>query len=233
MESFDDEQLENVAHNLKQIRLRMEAAAQRAGRRADSVQLVAVSKNQPASMIRQAYEAGQRVFGENYAQELRDKANQLADLKDIQFHFIGSLQKNKAKYVASVASMFQSLDDLDLARELDKRTAAARRMLPVLVEINFGEEQKGGVAAQQLPLFIDSLRVYRSLCVKGLMCIPPQTTNQDETRLLFRQLASLGQQHNLSVISMGMSSDFEIAIAEGATHVRVGTAIFGERRKRE
>jgi PLP dependent protein len=224
-----EERAVSVAENLKRVRERIAAAAARAGRSPDSVQLVAVSKIQPVELIREAYGAGQRLFGENYAQELRDKAEALRDLADLRFHFIGTLQSNKARAVAPVAAMFEALDDVELARELNKRAASAGRVLPVLVEVNLGEEQKGGVRPERLTDFLSALSPFGSLEVRGLMCIPPLAPDPEATRPHFRQVASLARAHGLGELSMGMSADFEVAIEEGATLVRVGTAIFGER----
>jgi pyridoxal phosphate enzyme (YggS family) len=219
----------SVRENLTRVRERIAAAAARAGRSPDSVQLVAVSKTQPIELIREAYGAGQRLFGENYAQELRDKAEALGDLADLRFHFIGTLQRNKARYVAPVAAMFEALDDLELARELDKRAAAAKRILPVLIEVNLGEEQKGGVRPDALGAFLTSLSPLANVKAHGLMCIPPPAADAEATRPHFARVASLARAHGLAAVSMGMSADFEVAIEEGATLVRVGTAIFGGR----
>ena len=220
----------SIADNLASVRARIAAAEARANRPAGSAQLVAVSKTMPAELIREAHAAGQRVFGENYAQELRDKAEALGDLAGLRLHFIGTLQKNKARYVAPVAAMFEALDDLELARELDKRAAAAGRVLPVLVEINLGEEQKGGVRPEALGDFLKALEQDKALKAEGVMCIPPPAPDAEETRPFFRQVAALARAHALPTVSMGMSADFEVAVEEGATLVRVGTAIFGERR---
>lgn len=219
----------SVREDLARVRARIAAAEARAGRPAGSVQLVAVSKTQPVEKVREAYEAGQRLFGENYAQELRDKAAALAELKDLRFHFIGTLQKNKAKYVAPVAAMFEALDDLSLAAELSRRAAATGRVLPVLVEVNLGEGQKGGVEAPGLAAFVAALRGLPGLRVEGLMCIPPAAEDAEQTRPHFRRVAALAREHGFAAVSMGMSGDFEVAIEEGATLVRVGTAIFGAR----
>jgi PLP dependent protein len=219
----------SVKEGLERVRERMARAAARAGRSADSVALVAVSKTQPTEKIREAFDAGQRLFGENYAQELRDKAAALADLAGLRFHFIGVLQRNKAKYVAPVAAMFEALDDLELARELDKRARAVGRVLPVLLEVNLGEEQKGGVAPEALGAFLESLRPLAAIRAEGLMAIPEPQPDPEASRPHFRKVAALARAHGLSTVSMGMSADFEVAIEEGATLVRVGTAIFGER----
>lgn len=219
----------SIRENLERVRARIAAAAARAGRGPDSVELVAVSKTQPIEKMREAWEAGQRLFGENYAQELRDKAEALKDLEGIRFHFIGTLQRNKAKYVAPVASVFEALDELGVAQELDKRARAAGRVLPVLVEVNLGEEQKGGVSPESLAGFLESLTPLSALEVKGLMCVPPPAPDAEAVRPCFREVAQLARRHGLATVSMGMSADFEVAIEEGATLVRVGTAIFGER----
>lgn len=218
-----------VAERLAEVRLRLRAAAARAGRSETDVTLVAVSKLQPLEAIREAYAAGQRVFGESYAQELRDKAKALADLPELRLHFIGRLQQNKAKYVAPVAALFEALDSVDLARELDRRASAAGRVLPVLVELNLGEAQKGGVAPAGLDSLLAAIASLPSLEVKGLMCIPPQVASSFEVRPYFREVARLARERGLPVVSMGMSADFETAVEEGATLIRVGTAIFGER----
>lgn len=224
-----------IAKNLTLIRQRIEAAAARSGRSASSVTLVAVSKQQPPSLIREAYDAGQRAFGENYAQDLRDKAADLADL-DISWHFIGHLQKNKAKYVAKAASVMETIDSLDLAQELDRRL---ERPLRCLVEVNVGgEATKSGIDPDSVVPLIRSLGGLKNIRVTGLMAIPPFDENDPEfSRPYFRRLAELLRRTNdelkleipLRDISMGMSHDFEVAIEEGATIIRVGTAIFGER----
>jgi hypothetical protein len=218
-----------IRENLEKVRERVARAAARAGRESGAVQLLAVSKTQSIERMREAYAAGQRRFGENYAQELRDKARALADLADLELHFIGTLQRNKARYVAPVAAMFESLDDLALAAELDARAAAAGRVLPVLVEVNLGEAHKGGVPPEGLGAFAQALAPFDHLSFRGLMCIPPPAPSAEAVRPHFRRTAELARGLGLPTLSMGMSADFEVAIEEGATLVRVGTAIFGER----
>lgn len=218
-----------IQENLIDIRQRMARAAERAGRRPEEVALVAVSKFQPAEAIEAAYRAGQRLFGENYAQELRDKAQELAHLSGLSFHFIGRLQKNKAKYVAAAADCMESLDDLELAAELNRRAKAQGKALGILIEINFDESQKGGICLEALPHFIKALAPFTSLRPEGLMAIPPADIGEGESRRIFRALASAARRHGLPQLSMGMSGDYEIAIEEGATIVRIGTAIFGPR----
>ena len=218
-----------IAENLNGIRERIRLACLKAGRRPEEVELCAVSKLQPASAVAEAYRAGQRLFGENYAQELRDKWAELSSLEGIRFHFIGRLQKNKAKYVAPAAEVMESLDSLELAGELDRRCAVLGRTLPVLVEVNFDEAQKGGIPPAEVPDFLAQLREFPRLLPLGLMAIPPAGISESETRRIFRGLAQLRRDAGLRHLSMGMSHDFEIAVEEGATIVRVGTAIFGQR----
>lgn len=224
-----------IAKNLTLIRRRIEATATRSGRPADSITLVAVSKQQPSSLIREAYEAGQRAFGENYAQDLRDKVEELAGL-DISWHFIGHLQKNKAKYVAKAASVMETIDSVELAEELDRRL---ERPMQCLIEVNVGGEgTKSGIDPDSAVPLILSLGEFKNIRVTGLMAIPPLDEGDPEkSRPYFKKLAELLRRMNdelklgtpLCDISMGMSHDFEVAIEEGATIVRVGTAIFGER----
>jgi len=217
-----------VARRLGEIRARVAAACGRAGRPVESVTLVAVSKLKPAALIREAYEAGQRDFGENYAQELRDKAAELAGLEGLRWHAIGPLQTNKVKYVARAAHAFHALDRMDVARELSKRRAEAA--LPCYVEVNLGGEQsKSGLAPEGLGAFLDEARTLPGLKVEGLMALPPPTEDLEQARGYFRHLRELARAQGLTGLSMGTTHDFELAIEEGATLVRVGTAIFGER----
>lgn len=223
-----------IAEKLAETRARVAAAARAAGREPRTVALLAVSKTHPASAIREAYAAGQRDFGESYAQELRDKAEELADLGDLRWHFIGHLQTNKAKYVARVAHAVHSVDDAGLARELAKRVASyGRAPLRVLVEVNAGiEAQKAGVAAESLPALLDVVRSLPELELRGLMTMPP-FGDLEVARRVFDRLVSLreglGGAGALPELSMGMSDDLEVAVAAGSTIVRVGTAIFGAR----
>lgn len=214
---------------LAAIRARIDDACRRSGRDPASVRLVAVSKKKPPEAIREAYAAGQRDFGENYAQELRDKMAALADLPGIRWHALGPLQTNKAKYVAGKVELVHTLDRSELARELVKRAAGAP--VRALVEVNIGREpQKGGVLPEDLPARLAELREVEGIELAGLMCIPPVDEEAEASRPHYRALRELrdrllpgGQ------LSMGMSDDFEVAVEEGATLVRVGTAIFGAR----
>lgn len=219
----------SVADNLARVRERVAKACASAGRPEASVTLVAVSKLKPAALIREAYAAGQRDFGENYAQELRDKAAELADLDGLRWHAIGALQTNKVKYVARVAHAFHALDRVEIAAELSKRRAGAPP-LPCYVEINLGaEDTKHGLAADALGDFLVQVRALPNLQPVGLMALPPPTDDVARMREGFARLRELAQGHALTALSMGTTHDFEQAILEGATVVRVGTAIFGER----
>jgi pyridoxal phosphate enzyme (YggS family) len=223
-----------IAESLAAVRARIDAAAKACGRDPSSVTLVAVSKTKSPAMIREAHAAGQRVFGESYAQELDDKAKALADLPDIAWHFIGHLQSNKAKLVARVSRAVHTVHSRDLAAELGKRAAAAGRApLSVLVEVKLSEEAtKHGVAPSELAALLDAIEHDARLRLRGLMTMPPPDDLAAAKRV-FDELAALRARHGgparLPELSMGMTHDLEVAIASGATMVRVGTAIFGER----
>ncbi len=229
----------SVAEGLARVRDRIARAASAVGRAPADVRLIAVSKTKPAAAVREAYVAGQRDFGENYAQELTQKAEELADLVDLRWHFIGHLQSNKARYVVRAAHMVHTVDGETLARELGRRAAALRESrgedserLPVLVELNVGgEAQKHGASAAQLGDVLAAVEREPSLVLRGLMTMPPN--DLEAARRAFEALSSLRVLHGgatrLPELSMGMSADLEIAVACGATLVRVGSAIFGGR----
>jgi len=200
----------------------------RAGRPRSEVTLIAVTKKFPAQVTREAYELGLRHFGENYVQEFETKYPELADLKDAEFHLIGHLQSNKARSAAELFKVVETVDSERLARRLDQ----AGRPLEVMIEVKLSEEEtKAGAAAEALPSLIDAIRAFPNLRLTGLMTMPPWSDDPEVTRPYFRRLAALARQHELPKLSMGMSHDLEAAIEEGATHVRVGTALFGPRRK--
>jgi pyridoxal phosphate enzyme (YggS family) len=222
-----------VEAQLRDVRRRIDEAAARAGR-PSGVKLLAVSKGKPASAIRAAYAAGQRLFGENYAQELAQKAAELRDLPDLEWHFIGRLQRNKAKLVAEIARAVHTVDRAELALELGKRAAAAGVRLQVLIEVNVsGEASKGGAPPAEAAAVLAAIRAQPALEPVGLMTIPPDTEDAADARPHFAALRSLREELGgaaaLPELSMGMTHDFEHAIAEGSTMVRVGTAIFGAR----
>jgi PLP dependent protein len=219
-----------IADRWREVRARVDAACARAGRSRDDVTIIAVSKTHPAASIREAAAAGATDFGENYAQEFAGKR---AGCGDVRWHFIGRLQSNKAKMVAGLVSLVHAVDSENLARELGKR---APHVQPVLLSINAaGEETKGGVTAETAEALARAVVAVPNVRLDGLMTMPPPTDDPEESRPYFealrslrdRLVAALGQP--LPVLSMGMSDDFEVAIACGATHVRIGTAIFGPR----
>ena len=220
--------MSEIAANLALVRQRIEAACRRAGRSAADVELIAVSKLQSPALIRQCYAAGQRSFGENYAQELRDKAGQLADLPELQWHAIGPLQTNKARYVAKQAHAFHALERADVAQELSRRRTGPA--LRCYLEVNLAAEtSKRGIAPGAIAGLLESVRNLSDIEIVGLMCLPPFAAQAEASRRFFRHLRELAATHQLLELSMGTTSDFEVAIEEGATAVRVGTAIFGER----
>jgi hypothetical protein len=194
------------------------------------VTLIAVSKGQPPEAIREAHAAGQRDFGENYAQEWKAKADALADLADLRWHFIGGLQTNKVKLLAGRVAYVHTVDRLELARELDKRLAARGERVRVFLEVNVGDEaSKEGCAPAEVPALAEAVRALPALELVGLMCIPPA---EADPRPHFRLLRGLRERLGLSQLSMGMSADWPVAVEEGSTFVRVGTAIFGPRAPR-
>ncbi|WP_129354983.1 YggS family pyridoxal phosphate-dependent enzyme [Sorangium cellulosum] len=226
--------LGNIASRLEEVRRRIARAAARAGRAPEEIRLIAVSKGKPAEAIRAAYTAGQRDFGENYVQELAEKAEALADLDGLVWHAIGHLQRNKAKVVARVAQVVQSVDREEIVVELDRRAAALARTLDVLLEVNVGgEATKSGCAPGDLGPLLAAVARCAHLRPVGLMTIAPFREDPADVRPFFAQLRALRDAHGgqaaLPALSMGMSHDLEAAIAEGATLVRVGTAIFGAR----
>ncbi len=213
-----------IAARLVEVRARIEAACRAAGRDPSSVTLVAVSKTVAAERCREAVQAGQAVLGENYAQELRDKAREVAGAR---WHFIGPLQRNKVKYVVGTAELIHSVDSLPLVEEIANRAAKVGVKQRCLIQVNVGDEaQKSGCDESQLPSLLEVFAARPEIFCDGLMCIPP--ANEDATPY-FKKLRELSSRFNLRELSMGMSADYERAIAEGATLVRVGTKIFGER----
>lgn len=224
----------SVAERLAQVHARIERAAQASGRSPGEVKLIAVSKTKSAEVIREAYASGQRAFGENYAQELSAKAEALADLAELEWHFIGHLQTNKARVAARFAHVVHTIDSAALVRELGKRAARERTSpLAVLIEVNIGgEPQKAGASPGEIEEVMLAVRAQPSLALRGLMTLP-RAGNPDAARKTFETLALLRNLHGgataLPELSMGMSEDLEIAVTCGATFVRVGRAIFGER----
>ncbi len=205
----------------------MRRAAARAGRRREEITLVAVTKTFPAAKILEGYAAGLRHFGENYVQEFEAKHAAVAGLEGATFHFIGHLQSNKARRAAELFDVIETVDSARLARRLNE--SAARRM-EVMLEVKLSPEAaKRGADPAELPALIDAVRACENLRLTGLMTMPPWSEDAEESRPYFHRLAALAAQYGLPNLSMGMSHDLEVAIEEGATHVRVGTALFGER----
>ena len=221
--------MSDVAHNLAAVQASIRRAEADFGREVGSARLVAVSKTMPADTILLALEAGQRLFGENYVQESGAKWPALRErFPDAELHLIGPLQSNKAREAVALFDVVQSLDRPSLAKALAKEMERQNRRPRLLVQVNTGEEpQKGGVLPRDVDAFLASCRDL-GLAVEGLMCIPPA---EDPPSPHFASLAQMARDHGLAILSMGMSADFEAAIQLGATHVRVGTAIFGARRK--
>jgi pyridoxal phosphate enzyme (YggS family) len=217
-----------IADNLAAIRSRIAAACSAAMRDLESVTLVAVSKTHPAEAVEAALHAGQRVFGENRVQEAQVKFPALRERHpDLRLHLIGPLQTNKVKEAVSLFDVIETVDRPRLAEALAKEMARQNRSLACFIEVNVGSEsQKAGIAPEEAAKFIDECKNRWKLRVEGLMCIPPE--NRDPVPF-FIKLAEIAQQNGLTRLSMGMSADFEAAIGCGATHVRVGTAIFGAR----
>jgi pyridoxal phosphate enzyme (YggS family) len=228
-----------IAENLKNLRIRIEQASQKCGRRSEDVQLVAVSKTFPVEAIQEAVGAGHVDFGENYVQELQAKRQVLAQ-QPLHWHFIGHLQSNKAKFIAEYVHLIHSVDDLSLGREISKRAERFRRIQDVLVEVHTTDEAtKYGVPPAKTISLLKDLSQLQYLRVCGLMTMGPFSDDPNDSRKSFRQLAELRKEivsegiENVQMhhLSMGMTHDFEVAIEEGSTIVRIGTAIFGRRVK--
>lgn len=225
-----------ITENLEQIRKNIDEACRMAGRDPKEVTLIAVSKTKPVSMLKEAYDAGARCFGENKVQEIMDKHPQLPE--DIQWHMIGHLQRNKVKYIVDKVSMIHSVDSLRLAQTIEQEAAKHNVCVPVLLEVNVAqEESKFGLKMDEVLPLIDTIADFPHIKVQGLMTIAPYVENAEDNRDFFRQLKKLSvdieakniNNVSMSVLSMGMTGDYQVAVQEGATMVRVGTGIFGER----
>jgi pyridoxal phosphate enzyme (YggS family) len=220
--------MEVLGQNLAAVRERIARAAEKARRDPAGITLLAVTKVFPASAIREAYELGLREFGENYVQEFERKAAEVSGLEGARFHLIGHLQSNKSNRAAELFQVIQTVDSAKLARRLD----AAGRKLDVMLEVKLSEEQaKSGADPGALDALIAGVRGCANLRLLGLMTMPPWSDDPEASRPYFRRLRELAEAHGLTQLSMGMSHDLETAIEEGATCVRVGTALFGKRQK--
>jgi pyridoxal phosphate enzyme (YggS family) len=218
----------DVRANLERVQATIAEACRRAGRNAGDVLLVAVSKTVEVERVRGAIEAGVAALGENRVQEAREKIDALGH--PVPWHLIGHLQTNKAKDAARLFDWIQSVDRIDLARDLDRRARAAGRTVEALIEVNVGDEpQKGGARPDEVKPLLDAVAALDAIRVRGLMAIPPAVAEPEAARPYFRRLRELRDAHGLEHLSMGMSADYTVAIEEGATIVRVGTAIFGPR----
>ncbi|MCC7539697.1 MAG: YggS family pyridoxal phosphate-dependent enzyme [Deltaproteobacteria bacterium] len=223
-----------VAQRLAQVRARIDGAARRAGRDPEAVHVLAVTKKQPVELVREAIACGARDLGESYVQELVARHRELGDSPDLCWHFVGHLQTNKAKDVARIARVVHSVDSARLAHELGRRASADAGRLDVFLQVNVGgEAQKSGCAPAQAKEVLAAIELEPSLRVRGLMTVPPHTDDPEGARPFFRALRelrdALGGSQRLPDLSMGMSHDLEVAVEEGATWLRIGTAIFGER----
>lgn len=226
----------DIAANIAAVRQRIAAAAARSKRSPDSVKLLAVTKTVPVGVIEKAIRAGITALGENYVQEAREKIAVIG--RSIPWHMIGHLQTNKAKYAVTLFDYIHSVDRMDLAAEIDKRAGRAGRQINILIEINIsGEKTKNGIPAAKAIALLQDLSAMQHIAVKGLMTMAPYSNEPETSRPYFRELRNLQQNIikagiagiRMEELSMGMTDDFEVAIEEGATLVRIGRAIFGER----
>jgi len=217
-----------LSERLEKVERRIETALRRVGRTRSEITLVAVTKKFSADVIREAYAQGLRCFGENYVQEFEAKCPHLVDLTGAEYHLIGHLQSNKARPAAELFQVIETVDSEKLAGRLDQ----TGRPLEVMIEVKLSHEgTKAGAEPETLSPLIDAIRSCANLRLTGLMTMPPWSDDPEVTRPYFRRLAELARKHGLPKLSMGMSHDLEAAIEEGATHIRIGTALFGPRRR--
>ena len=225
-----------IAENIHSVETRIQAACDRAGRNRSDVTLICVTKTMPVEDLREAYDAGQRSFGENRVQEINDKVPQLPS--DIQWHMIGHLQRNKVKYLMDKAVMIHSVDSASLAAAISKEAVKAGRVMDILLEVNAaGEESKFGLGYGDVLPLVKEISTLPGIHICGLMTVAPYTDDPETNRIFFKKLRELSvdidrqsiDNVSMNILSMGMTGDFEVAIEEGATHIRVGTAIFGKR----
>lgn len=229
-----------ITENINDVLSNIKKACECSGRDVSDVCLIAVSKTKPVEMLQEAYDFGLREFGENKVQEMTDKMPQLPD--DISWHMIGHLQTNKVKYIVGKTKLIHSVDSMKLAEAVSRESCKNNVLSDILVEVNVAQEEtKFGITLEETGEFVKKISVLPGICVKGLMTIAPYVENPESNREIFRKLKKLSiditNKHidnvNMSILSMGMTNDYMIAIEEGATHVRVGTGIFGERNYRK
>ena len=225
-----------VQENLTQVEANITAACKRAGRSRDEVTLIAVTKTKPVEMLQEAYDWGSRNFGENKVQEIMEKYDKLPS--DIQWHMIGHLQRNKVKYIVDKVCLIHSVDSYRLAEEINIQAKKRGVVVPILIEVNIADEQsKFGVRPEETMQLVREISSLDGVSIRGLMCIAPYVVDSEENRPFFRKIKALSidiEKENIDnvsmdILSMGMTGDYEVAIEEGATMVRVGTGIFGER----
>ena len=232
----------NIAGRIKVVQEQIVAACRRVGRDPAGVTLIAVSKTFPWEEIQPAYESGIRDFGENYMQDALSKISRTSSYKDIRWHFIGHLQRNKVRYWNSGFSIFHCLDSLPLAREMEKKAEREQMDIPALLQVKLGDEvTKSGIDPATLPAFLEKVTCFSRLRIEGLMTIPPYVVDPEDSRRYYSRLRELRDEsiarglvdpQVFCHLSMGMSHDYPVAVEEGATYVRVGSAIFGPRRPR-
>ena len=225
-----------IQQNINQIQKRIEAAAQRSGRKKEDILLLAVSKTIDVERIKEAVACGLKELGENKVQEILEKYEPMGE--EVKWHLIGHLQTNKVKYIIDKVKLIHSVESLKLAEEISKRAKKANKVMDILIEVNMAaEESKFGVAPEDTLSLIQKIALLDNICIRGLMTVAPFVENSEENRECFRRMKQLSVDINaekidnvyMDILSMGMSDDFEVAIEEGATIVRVGTSIFGRR----
>ncbi len=229
-----------IVENIREIQNNIRKICEKCGRNYEDVTLVCVSKTKPVEMLKEAYDYGMREFGENKVQELCDKIEVMP--KDMKWHMIGHLQRNKVKYIVGKTELIHSVDSFRLAEEISRESVKKNCRTNILVEVNVAaEETKFGITVAEAEEFVEKIAVLPGICVKGLMTIAPFVENPEENRKFFRNLRKLSiditNKHidnvSMSILSMGMTNDYMVAIEEGATHVRIGTGIFGVRNYKE
>lgn len=227
-----------IKENLEEVREKIRQACQRSGRREEDVTLISVSKTKPVEMLKEAYEAGSRDFGENRVQEIMEKYGQMPE--DVRWHMIGHLQKNKVRQVIDKAVLIHSVDTVELAEQIEKDAAKRDLTVDILLEVNVAEEEsKFGFRTEEVEAAVMKIKEFPHVHIKGLMAIAPFVSNSEDNREVFKKLYQLYvdirskniDNVNMSVLSMGMTGDYEVAVEEGATMIRVGTGIFGARTK--
>lgn len=225
-----------IKENLEEVREKIRQACQRSGRREEDVTLISVSKTRPVEMLKEAYEAGSRDFGENRVQEIMEKYGQMPE--DVRWHMIGHLQKNKVRQVIDKAVLIHSVDTVELAEQIEKDAAKRDLTVDILLEVNVAEEEsKFGFRTEEVEAAVMKIKEFPHVHIKGLMTIAPFVSNSEDNREVFKKLYQLYvdirskniDNVNMSVLSMGMTGDYEVAVEEGATMIRVGTGIFGAR----